>query len=152
MGEQTLSYFCSEMKLRKNVVRADIRELTYLWERTTPDNSSIKPGIIFLNLMALTRAYMRGRNCRMGNLQGYERYSFLDTYLILLVIEDAIERGWFWYPYLHRAGFTSMENILSMIKPLVFKKPEEAELPEKPEYDILKEIERMLEEKGGWQG
>ena len=65
----TIDELASVLGIKTKVLEADIRDLAWLWEETMGDMELHNPLSALDVLNATAKAYIRGRNCRMGSWQ-----------------------------------------------------------------------------------
>ena len=117
--------------VKSPIVEADIKDLAWLWEETLSEAKFADPRLAFYVLRAVSRSYLRGRDLRMGNFQGFNRYqreyAAMMTILVRYVSDDAV------FDCLHQAGVTSVKAFAEVLNSY---------------FDILDEANRILQEGG----
>ena len=119
------------LSVKSPIVEADIKDLAWLWEETLSEAKFADPRLAFYVLRAVSRSYLRGRDLRMGNFQGFNRYQreyvAMMTILVRYVSDDAV------FECLHQAGVTSVKAFAEVLNSY---------------FDILDEANRILQEGG----
>lgn len=117
--------------VKSPIIEADIKDLAWLWEETLSEAKFADPRLAFYVLRAVSRSYLRGRNLRMGNFQGFNRYQCeyvaIMTTLVRYVSDDPV------FDCLHQAGVTSVKAFAAVLNSY---------------FDILDEANRILQEGG----
>ena len=105
-----------ELGTTKTVLDSDINDMGWTWEFlvASMDHPSIKP--VLDSLRAICRSYLRGRDVRCGNLQGFERNRTTLAVLSCYIIIHICEGGKILYEALHEAGVDSLENFSDRLK------------------------------------
>jgi hypothetical protein len=172
----TVDELASTLGIKKKVLEADIRDMGWLWEETTADMGFQDPLSALDVLNAIAKAYIRGRNCRMGSYQALWRH--LPTKAALMyclagyVSEKNSEEGFALFPKLRACGVTSADGFLTVAGRMSterWHKHEEQERRQKEkakergkqkvrelmeklkkergkQYDILEDIRRMVDD------
>ncbi len=142
MNKERLESTSGVLGVKSHVLEADIKELAWCWEMAVEDIDSPSPGALHSILSFLAKAYLRGRNIRMGNYQGLWRHLHKKGDIMRLVIEYVGEEKYL-FDTLHKLGVLSVEKFMDAIITYERSRPD----PER-NYDILDEAEKILREKG----
>ena len=166
----------STLGIKPKVLEADIKDLAWLWEITMEDMELINPLSALDIANTITKAYIRGRNCRMGSYQTLWKHlptkSGVMYHLARYVSEENSKERFTMFPRLRDCGVTSTDEFLSIAGRMNAKrtrKQEENERREREEekakgqqkvqdfmermrkqrgYDILEDIRRMVGDEG----
>ena len=123
--------------IKSRVLEADIKELAWFWEEVISEVDSPTPPLLLTVLGYLVKAYLRGRDFRMGNYQGIWRHIWKKTAIVRLVIECAVKNAAL--ASLHKAGLTSVEGFrYAVIRSAKIS-----------DYDVLEDVRQFLEGEGG---
>jgi hypothetical protein len=136
----TLEELASTLGTKPQILNSDIRDLAWLWEQTVEEMRDVTPLAAFNLLYAIAKAYIRGRNCRMGNWQGILKHIGTKSAVMYLLMKQVSEDDVF--ETLHAWGVTSAEGFIGMARQL------QRQGEETRGYDILADIERFLGEGG----
>jgi len=109
--------------IKPKVLEGDIRDLAWLWEMTLGDMDLHNPLGALDVLAAIARAYIRGRNCRMGSYQTMWKHLPTKAAMIYHLIryvceENDPERAYVPFPHLHACGLTSVNEFLALVNKL----------------------------------
>ena len=137
MDREKLDSLSTVLGVKSQVLEADIKELVWFWEEIVEGISSTSPELVLLVLTYLCKAYLRGRNVRMGNYQGIWRHIDKKAAAIMLTIEH-VAGDKYGFDSLHKAGVTSVREFRDAV--MGFAKDKN--------YDILDEVKQFLNEKG----
>ncbi len=128
---ELLEALSATLRVKDRIVRADVKDLAWLWEETLSEAKFADPRLAFYMLRAIARSYLRGRNLRMGNYQGFLRHQWteavLTTVLVKYVADDTV------FDCLHQAGVTSVLSFASALGSY---------------FDIVDEANRILQQGG----
>ena len=141
IDKELLEGFSRDLGIKSRVVEADIRDLAWNWELVVGRAKVTSPEGIHEILISLAKAYLRGRERRMGNWQGYLRHRYTMTALFLLIVQYVVEEP-ITFEALHKAGVTG-EDAYKAIKCKAVM------LSAGLDGDILEEAERILKRKQG---
>jgi hypothetical protein len=113
----TVDELASALGIKRKVLEADIRDLAWLWEETMGDMELHNPLSALDVLNAIAKAYIRGRNCRMGSYQ--TMWKHLPTkaavmYHLAKYVSEENNRAYVIFPYLNTCGVKSLEEFLEM--------------------------------------
>ena len=112
-----LEELASVLGIKKKVLEADIRDLAWLWEMTIEDMDLHNPLGALDVLNAIAKAYIRGRNCRMGSYQTLWKHlptkAAIIYHLAKYVSEKNAPGGYVWFPHLRDCVVTSVEDFLA---------------------------------------
>jgi len=113
----------SALGIKLKVLEADIRDLVWLWEMTMGDMELHNPLSALDVLNAIARAYIRGRNCRMGSYQTLWKH--LPTkaamiYHLARYVSEENDSGLTYscFPHLRACGVTSVDEFLARVNKL----------------------------------
>ena len=162
MKRLTVDDLASTLGIKKKVLEADIRDLAWLWEETMGDMELHNPLSALDVLNTIAKAYIRGRNCRMGSYQTLWKHlptkAAVMYHLAKYVSEkNAPERVYAWFPHLRACGVTSVDGFLEMGRRLNAERTLRQDEEERREREEAKEmgqqklrniIEGMRKEKG----
>lgn len=126
-----------DLGVKSRILEADIKELAWSWEEVISNIDSPTPPVLLTVLGYLVRAYLRGRNVRMGNYQGIARHVWKKTAIVRLVIDCAAKDEVL--ESLHKAGVTSADGFRDAV----------LNSTRADDYDVLEEVRRFLEGEGG---
>lgn len=136
----TVDELASTLGIKKKVLEADIRDLAWLWEATMNNLHNPLSALDVLN--AIAKAYIRGRNCRMGSYQTLWKHlptkAAVMYHLTKYVADENASYAVF--PHLRACGVTSVDGFFAGAR-AVEKLSKEAER----RYDILDEIKRLID-------
>ena len=128
---ESLETLSTTLGVKSRIVEADIKDLAWLWEETLSEAKFADPRLAFYVLRAVSRSYLRGRNLKMGNSQGFLRHQWkeaaLMTILVRYVSDDEV------FDCLHQAGVTSIKSFASVLNSY---------------FDIVAEANRILQDGG----
>ncbi len=115
----TVDELASTLGIKKKALEADIRDLAWLWEETMGDMELHNPLSALDVLNAIAKAYIRGRNCRMGSYQTLWKHlptkAAVMYHLAKYVSEkNAPERVYASFSHLRDCGVTSVDEFLAM--------------------------------------
>ncbi len=111
---ESLETLSVTLGLKSRIVKADIKDLARSWEEPLKDAKFADPRLAFHVLKAVARAYLRGRNLRMGNSQGLHRHQSKEAMLMRILVRYVARESAF--ECLHETGVTSMESFVSALK------------------------------------
>lgn len=170
MARLTFEELASTLGIKKKVLSADIRDLAWVWEETVEDMELHDPLAAFDVVSSIAKAYIRGRNCRMGSYQTLWKHlptkAAVIYWLTVYVCEE--NREYTHFPRLRNCGVVSEEFIwhCSKLTNNRWLKREEEEKREKEEakgraeqkkhdliqkllrqkrYNILDEVRRIMD-------
>jgi hypothetical protein len=164
----TIDELASTLGIKKKLLEADIRDLAWLWEETVGDMDLHNPLSALDVLNAIAKAYIRGRNCRMGSYQTLWKH--LPTkaavmYHLVRYVSEENNRAYVIFPRLSTCGVKSVDEFLEAAGWLsterILRQHEEKrreregdfieKLRKKKEggYNILDEIRRFVDDQGG---
>jgi len=123
--------------VKPHVLQADIKELAWSWEEIIHNMGSPTPPLLLKVLGYLVKAYLRGRNVRMGNYQGIARHVWKKTAIVRLVIDCAAKDEVL--ESLHKAGVTSADGFRDAI----------LNSTRTSDYDVLEEVRQLLQKEEG---
>ena len=83
---EAMEIISNTISVKNDVFRADIKELARAWEEPLRDARFADPRLAFYVLKAMARAYLRGRNLRMGNAQGLRRHEVTEAKLMRIIV------------------------------------------------------------------
>jgi len=111
----------SSLGIKPKVLEADIRDLAWLWEMTMGDMDLHNPLSALDVLNAIARAYIRGRNCRMGSYQTMWKHLPTKAAMIYHLVkyvseENTSEPAYACFPCLRACGVTSVDEFLAQVK------------------------------------
>lgn len=113
----TVDELASSLGIKPKVLEADVRDLAWLWEMTIEDMDLHNPLGPLDVLNAIAKAYIRGRNCRMGSYQTLWKHlptkAAMMYHLVKYVSEKNAPGGYVWFPHLCECGVTSVEDFLA---------------------------------------
>ncbi len=130
---EKLEQAADSLGVKPHVLQADIKELAWSWEEVIRNIDSPTPLLLLTVLGYLVKAYLRGRNVRMGNYQGIARHVWKKTAIVRLVIDCAAKDEVL--ESLHKAGVTSTDGFRDAV----------LNSTRTDGYDILEEVKRFLE-------
>ena len=113
MDIESLETLSATLGVRSRIVEADIKDLARSWEEPLRDAKFADPRLAFYVLRAVARAYLRGRNLRMGNSQGLRRHESKEAMLMKILAQYAAEESVF--DCLHEIGVSSVESFASAL-------------------------------------
>jgi len=126
---ELLDALSTALGVKSPIIKADIKDLAWLWEETLKEANFADPRLAFYVLRSVSRSYLRGRNLRMGNFKGLWRHQWTEvglmTILVRYVSDDEV------FDCLHKAGVTSVKSFTSALNSY---------------FDILNEANRILQE------
>jgi len=110
----------SVLGIKPKVLEADIRDLAWLWEMTMEDMELHNPLSALDVLNAIARAYIRGRNCRMGSYQTLWKHLPTKAAMIYHLTryvseENASDLTYSCFPHLRACGVTSVGEFLTLV-------------------------------------
>ncbi len=110
----------SSLGIKPKVLEADIRDLAWLWEMTMGDMEFHNPLSALDVLNAIARAYIRGRNCRMGSYQTLWKHLPTKAAVIYHLAkyvsgENASDLTYSPFPHLRACGVTSVDEFLARV-------------------------------------
>lgn len=148
----------------------------WMWEMALRDMELFNPLGALDILGTIAHSYMRGRNCRMGNMQTIWKHVPTKTAVMYQVARYASERNkeerWASFPCLRKCGVVSVDGFFEVVRPLLVERTtrrDERERQESKEakrvgqqkikdfmrglkneregrYDILDEIKKLVDE------
>ncbi|MDD4985525.1 MAG: hypothetical protein PHQ43_07005 [Dehalococcoidales bacterium] len=110
---ESLETLSASLGVKSRIVKADIKDLARSWEEPLRDARFADPRLAFYVLKAVARAYLRGRNLRMGNSQGLHRHQSKEAMLMRILVRYVAGDSAF--ESLHETGVTSMESFASAL-------------------------------------
>ena len=110
---ESLETLSASLGVKSRIVKADIKDLARSWEEPLRDARFADPRLAFYVLKAVARAYLRGRNLRMGNSQGLHRHQSKEAMLMRILVRYVAGESDF--ECLHETGVTSMESFASAL-------------------------------------
>ena len=116
-----------ELKVKTRVLESDIKDMAWLWEELA-EGIGNNPALLLNILGSLVKAYLRGRNIRMGNWQGICQHTKKRQTLKKMVIQYVASDECF--ENLHKAGVTSVEEFMHAAR--------------HPKQDIMKQVREIL--------
>ena len=131
MDVESLETLSATLGVKSRIVKADIKDMAWLWEETLSEAKFADPRLAFYVLRAVSRSYLRGRNLRMGNSQGFNRHQWTEAGLMTILVKYVADDDAF--DCLHQAGVTSVKEFTSVLNSY---------------FDILDEANRILQEGG----
>jgi len=126
---ESLETLSTALGVKSRIVKADIKDLAWLWEETLKEANFADPRLAFYVLRSVSRSYLRGRNLRMGNFKGLWRHQWTEVGLMTILVRYVSEETVF--DCLHKAGVTSVKSFTSALNSY---------------FDILNEANRILQE------
>lgn len=168
----TIDELAEVLGIKPRVLEADIKDMAWVWEETVEDMELHNPLAALDVLRAMAKAYIRGRNCRMGSYQGLWKHLPTKSAVMRHVMRYASEeiaKSHFIFRSLHDCGLTSVDEFLETARQMSEERnlrQEEKERLEREEtkkrteqkvrdiieemrgrkpYDILDEIRRMMD-------
>ena len=105
---ESLETLSVTLGMKSRIVKADIKDLARSWEEPLKDAKFADPRLAFYVLKAVARAYLRGRNLRMGNSQGFQRHQSKEAMLMRMLVRYVAGESVF--GCLHERGVTSVES------------------------------------------
>ncbi len=130
IDKESIEYLGKTLSVKGRLVEADIKDLGWLWEQTLSEATFADPRLAFYVLIAIGRAYLRGRNVRMGNSQGLVRHQWTEVGLMTILVRYVADETVF--DCLHQAGVTSVAAFSSALNSY---------------FDILDEAKRITGER-----
>ena len=134
---ERLEQTAASLGVKPHVLQADIKELAWSWEEIIHNMGSPTPPLLLKVLGYLVKAYLRGRNVRMGNYQGIARHVWKKTAIVRLVIDCAAKDEVL--ESLHKAGVTSADGFRDAI----------LNSTRTSDYDVLEEVRQLLQKEEG---
>jgi hypothetical protein len=134
---EMLERTADDLGIKSHILQADIKGLAWLWEQIISEVHSPAPSLLLTVLRHLVKAYLRGRDFRMGNYQGIKRHLWKKTAIMRLVTECAAKDKEL--DSLHKAGVISV----GVFREAVIRSTEA------PDYNVLEEVKQFLEEEEG---
>jgi hypothetical protein len=169
----TLEELAPILGIKKKVLESDIRDLAWLWEQTMGDMAHHDPLSALDVVNAIAKAYIRGRNCRMGSYQTLWKHLPTKAAMIYHLGEYVSEKnapgGYVWFPHLRDCGLTSLDDFIAtagqMNSERYIRQEEEEKhqkkqakeaaeekvrdymqrLREQRRYEVLDEVRRLIE-------
>ena len=126
---ELLDALSTALGVKSPIIKADIKDLAWLWEETLKEANFADPRLAFYVLRSVSRSYLRGRNLRMGNFKGLWRHQWTEVGLMTILVRYVSEETVF--DCLHKAGVTSVKSFTSALNSY---------------FDILNEANRILQE------
>ena len=113
----------SSLGIKPKVLEADIRDLAWLWEMTLGDMNLRNPLSALDVLNAIARAYIRGRDRRMGSYQTMWKHLPTKAAMIYHLAkyvseENTSEPAYSRFPHLRACGVTSIDEFLALVNKL----------------------------------
>ena len=108
----------SSLGIKPKVLEADIRDLAWLWEMTLGDMNLRNPLSALDVLNAIARAYIRGRDCRMGSYQTMWKHLPTKAAMIYHLAKYVSEENCSIFPHLRTCGVTSIDEFLALVNKL----------------------------------
>jgi len=113
----------ASLGIKQKVLEADIRDLAWLWEMTMGDMNLRDPLSALDVLNAIARAYIRGRDCRMGSYQTLWKHLPTKAAVIYHLTkyvseENKSELMYAYFPRLRSCGVTSVDEFLALVNKL----------------------------------
>ena len=113
----------SSLGIKPKVLETDIRDLAWLWEMTMGDMDLRNPLSALDVLNAIAKAYIRGRNCRMGSYQTMWKHLPTKAAMIYHLAEyvskeNVSELAYSRFPHLRACGVTSVDEFLAQVNKL----------------------------------
>jgi len=144
MQRPTIDELASTLGIKKKVLEADIRDLSWLWEETMEDMELYNPLSALDVLSVIAKAYIRGRNCRMGSYQTLWKHlptkAAVMYHLARYVSEEnAPEVAYAHFPHLRDCGVTSVDKFLEMARRLSVERSLKQEEKERQDREQAKE-------------
>lgn len=138
----------SSLGIKPKVLEADIRDLAWLWEMTVGDMELHNPLSALDVLNAIARAYIRGRNCRMGSYQTLWKHLPTKAAMIYHLAkyvseENTSELTYSRFPHLRDCGVTSVDEFLAQVNRLSRERNRGQEEQEKQKADEAKEARQQ---------
>ncbi|AQU05293.1 hypothetical protein B1778_00695 [Dehalococcoides mccartyi] len=113
MDIKAIEIISNTLDVKSRIVTADIKELARFWEEPLRDARFADPRLAFYILKAVARAYLRGRNLRMGNAQGLRRHELTKAMLMRTMIRYAAGESMF--SCLYETGVISLKAFASAL-------------------------------------
>lgn len=113
MDVESIEIVSNTLGVKSRIVEADIKNLARSWEEPLKDAKFADPRLAFYVLKAVARAYLRGRNLRMGNSQGLQRHQSKEAMLMRILVRHAAGESMF--DCLHEIGVTSEESFVAAL-------------------------------------
>ncbi len=113
MDVESIEIVSNTLGVKSRIVEADIKNLARSWEEPLKDAKFADPRLAFYVLKAVARAYLRGRNLRMGNSQGLQRHLVKEGTLMRILVRYAAGASSF--DCLHEIGVTSEESFVAAL-------------------------------------
>jgi len=132
---ELLDTLSTALGVKTPIIKADIKDLAWLWEESLKEANFADPRLAFYVLRSVSRSYLRGRNLRMGNFKGLWRHQWTEVGLMTILVRYVSEEAVF--DCLHKAGVTSVESFTSALNSY---------------FDILNEANRILQEGKNHEG
>ena len=135
----------SGLGIKPKVLEADIRDLAWLWEMTMGDMELHNPLSALDVLNAIARAYIRGRNCRMGSYQTLWKHLPTKAAMIYHLAkyvseENASELTYSRFPHLRACGVTSVDEFLALVNKFSMERNRRQEEEERRKAEEAKKI------------
>jgi len=113
MDTEEIEIISDTVGVKSRIFTADIKELARAWEEPLRDAKFADPRLAFYVLKTVAKAYLRGRNLRMGNAQGLHRHERKEAMLMRTMITNAA--GESMSSCLHGTGVISLEAFASAL-------------------------------------
>lgn len=114
----TIDELARILGIKPKVLEADIRDMAWLWEESIRQMDLSNPLGALDVVNAIAKAYIRGRNCRMGSYQAIRKHfptkAAVMYHLARYVSEENNKGGFAIFPKLRDAGVTSTDSFLSI--------------------------------------
>jgi len=161
----------SILGIKARVLESDIKDLAWLWEMTVKDVTVCDSLGALDVLAAIAKAYLRGRNCRMGSYQTLLKHLPTKAAVMYLMADHVAEENedHVFYQHLRDCGVISAETFVAtaaqMNRERIRKREEEEKhqkeqakeeakqktheyvqrLKEQQSYNILDEVRKLLQ-------
>lgn len=138
----------ASLGIKQKVLEADIRDLAWLWEITVGDMNICDPLSALDVVNAIARAYIRGRDCRMGSYQTMWKHlptkAAVIYHLTKYVSEENMpELVYAHFPRLRSCGVTSVDEFLALVNKLSLERNRRQEEEEKRKANEAKETRQQ---------
>jgi hypothetical protein len=107
---EAIEIISNTIDVKNHIFKADVKELARAWEEPLRDARFADPRLAFYVLKAVARAYLRGRNLRMGNAQGLRRHEVTEAKLMRILVGYAA--GETIFGCLREVGVISLQSFI----------------------------------------
>lgn len=137
-----INELASVLGIKSRVLEADIKDLAWLWEDTVDYLGPLGPLGAVGTLLAIARAYIRGRNCRMGSYQTLWKHLPTKAAVVYHVVKQVVEQNSSFplYEKLSACGVSSIDAFFAAARHARLQRDGECG------YSVLDEVRGLVDE------